>query len=133
MAPKLNNFVAVVKQREWDNVVTCHEGSSKAYSWRKEHFTLGKHVFYSKGPERGSPITAVALSSCGNFALIGSQSGWVDKYNLQSGMHRGSYSESAHDGAVQGLAVDLLNKILISASLDGTIKVIQLKSNNTNI
>jgi U3 small nucleolar RNA-associated protein 21 len=122
LPPFIDFDASVVKQREWDNVVTCHEGSSKAYSWRKEHFTLGKHVFFSKGPERGSPITAVAISSCGNFALIGSQSGWVDKYNLQSGMHRGSFGESAHDGAVQGLAVDLLNRILISASLDGTIK-----------
>lgn len=36
-------------------------------------------------------LQSVCLSACGNFALIGSQSGWIDKYNIQSGFHRGCY------------------------------------------
>ncbi|KAF3848386.1 hypothetical protein F7725_014883 [Dissostichus mawsoni] len=34
---------------------------------------------------------AVDITSCGNFAVIGSSSGRVDVYNLQSGLHRGGW------------------------------------------
>lgn len=36
---------------------------------------------------------AVAITSCGNFAVIGSSCGRVDVYNLQSGLHRGCYGD----------------------------------------
>ena len=32
-----------------------------------------------------------ARSRCGNFGFVGGESGRVDRYNMQSGMHRGSY------------------------------------------
>lgn len=31
------------------------------------------------------------ITSCGNFAIIGLSSGTVDVYNMQSGIHRGSF------------------------------------------
>jgi hypothetical protein len=34
----------------------------------------------------------VAISSCGNFGLVGSASGRIDRYNMQSGAHRGAYT-----------------------------------------
>ena len=34
---------------------------------------------------------ACARSRCGNFGFVGSEAGRVDRYNMQSGMHRGSY------------------------------------------
>ena len=30
-----------MRERDWCNVVTAHEGSSTAYTWRLQHFTLG--------------------------------------------------------------------------------------------
>ena len=30
-----------VRERDWCNVVTAHEGSATAYTWRLQHFTLG--------------------------------------------------------------------------------------------
>jgi len=84
-------------------VVTAHAGDPAAYSWRLAHLALGDAVL---GPpagkrERGAdpqppaPATAVALSSCGNFALVGSAAGRVDRYNMQSGLHRGFYARCA--------------------------------------
>ena len=35
----------------------------------------------------------VDITSCGNFGVIGYSSGHVDMYNLQSGIHRGSYGD----------------------------------------
>jgi hypothetical protein len=36
------------------------------------------------------PVTSVAISRCGNFGIVGSASGAVHRYNLQSGRHRGA-------------------------------------------
>lgn len=38
-------------------------------------------------------LQCVDISSCGNFCVIGYSSGHVDKYNLQSGIHRGSLGD----------------------------------------
>ncbi len=38
-----------------------------------------------------APVTSVAISRCGNFGVVGSASGRLDRYNLQSGAHRGAY------------------------------------------
>ena len=34
---------------------------------------------------------SVAISPCGTFALVGSSSGGIDRFNLQSGVHRQRY------------------------------------------
>jgi len=89
-----------IRERDWCNVVTAHAGDPAAYAWRLAHLALGDAVL---GPPAGArqrgrdalpaaPVTAVALSSCGNFALVGSAAGRVDRYNMQSGLHRGFYA-----------------------------------------
>ena len=35
--------------------------------------------------------TCCDVSSCGNFAVIGYSTGHVDTFNMQSGLHRGTY------------------------------------------
>lgn len=34
-------WVLQVRERDWCNVVTAHEGSATAYTWRLQHFSLG--------------------------------------------------------------------------------------------
>ena len=61
--------------------------------------------------------SSVIVTACGNFVLIGYSSGHVDVYNLQSGIHRGSFGdELAHSGSVRGVVVDSLNQVLQSGS-----------------
>lgn len=114
----LGPFLVQVRERDWCNVITAHEGASAAYTWRLQHFTLGKHRLQAprtptdplkasagplatgKGPGASQPlapdplwvVTAVALSCCGNFSLVGTAGGNLDRFNMQSGIHRGSYS-----------------------------------------
>jgi U3 small nucleolar RNA-associated protein 21 len=64
-----------------------------------QNFTLGDHVLKpaskaerGKDPLPDAPVTTVAMSSCGNYGLVGTASGRVDRYNMQSGLHRGAYS-----------------------------------------
>ncbi|KAG2482597.1 hypothetical protein HYH03_018481 [Edaphochlamys debaryana] len=143
-----------VRERDWANALTAHEGDPSAYTWRLAAFTLGEHVL-TPPPEElhgapAAPVTCVALSRCGNFGLVGSASGRLDRYNLQSGLHRGAYSRRpaqgaqrggpqrggaaakggaataplpAHSGAVVGAAVDSSNGMMASAGLDGVLRV----------
>lgn len=89
-----------MRERDWCNVLTAHEGDPNAYVWRLQHFTRGKHVLRPRGPQEvGDPgtsadaaVTAVALSACGNFGVVGTEAGRLDRYNMQSGLHRGCYT-----------------------------------------
>jgi hypothetical protein len=33
-----------VRERDWSNVLTAHEGDTAAYVWRLQHFSLGEHI-----------------------------------------------------------------------------------------
>jgi hypothetical protein len=84
-----------VRERDWCNVITAHDGDTRAYTWRLQHFTIGEAALVPPAGELqgqpAAPVTSVAISSCGNFGLVGSASGRIDRYNMQSGAYRGSY------------------------------------------
>lgn len=97
-----------VREKDWCNVITAHHGDSAAYTWRLQNFTLGEHVLKPpKSKKRKAdtypeteqlsqaPVTAVGMSQCGNYGLVGRASGSLDRYNMQSGLHRGSYTRCA--------------------------------------
>ena len=80
----------------------------------------------------------VCVTACGNFGLAGSSTGQLYMWNMQSGIKRKSYdvgvcpSEAAtrlRDGAkkrervITGIATDSLNRVVIAATLDGTLNV----------
>ena len=50
----------------------------------------------------GFPISAVAVSACGNFAVIGNEGGEVHRFNLQSGQHRGVQAPGSAEGVRGG-------------------------------
>lgn len=66
--------------------------------------------------------------------MLGTAGGWIERFNLQSGISRGSYLDMserrscAHDGEVVGVACDATNTLMISAGYHGDIKVCILYS-----
>ncbi|KAJ3268605.1 hypothetical protein HDV01_002543 [Terramyces sp. JEL0728] len=106
-----------MKQKEWDNVVTCHSGDSKARTWSFQRKAIGKHVLAAKD---NSAIKSVLISACGNFCFLATSQGNIDKYNIQSGLFRQTIE--AHKSAITCLGSDNVNKLLISASLDHKLK-----------
>lgn len=124
-----------VKEKQWDSIITSHRGLPAAVTWNYPNQVMGKYRLASTDRTKGqkSPVTAVCISACGNYGIIGSQTGAIDKYNMQSGIHRGSYpdtalldsseaSEMKHTAEVTGLCVDAVNCYLMSGSIDGTVK-----------
>ncbi|EOD49920.1 putative wd repeat containing protein 36 protein [Neofusicoccum parvum UCRNP2] len=69
----------------WESMVTAHEDSKTARTWFWGKKKAGRWAFDTGD---GTPVTSVAISPCGTFALVGSQGGGLDMFNLQSGIHR---------------------------------------------
>jgi WD40 repeat protein len=86
--------------------------------------------YEAKSRNKGAPkdhnktlALCVCVTQCGNFGVVGYSCGRVDKYNLQSGQHRGTYHQGGHEDAVYGVAVDGLNDVLVSGGFDGMLLV----------
>lgn len=69
----------------WESVVTAHKGDSFARTWFWGRKRAGRWAFPTGD---GTNVSTIAISSCGTFALVGSESGGIDMHNLQSGVHR---------------------------------------------
>ncbi|KAF9344305.1 hypothetical protein BGX34_005797, partial [Mortierella sp. NVP85] len=113
------------KEKEWDNVLTAHWNEPGVRSWNYQRKALGSHIM---NPKDGSSTKAVAVSTCGNFGFVGSANGGIDMYNMQSGLFRRSFVEDGHKKSITGLQPDRLNIILISGSLDGLLKLWDIKT-----
>uniref|UniRef100_A0A8C5LVY1 WD repeat domain 36 n=1 Tax=Leptobrachium leishanense TaxID=445787 RepID=A0A8C5LVY1_9ANUR len=123
----------VARQNDWDGIIACHQNFLSCTTWNYVRSTMGAHKLKPAGlhynAALGTHATAVSISSCGNFVLIGLSRGDVDMYNIQSGIHRGHYGkERAHDGSVRGLVVDGLNELTITAGSDKLIKFWKFKT-----
>ncbi|CDR43294.1 CYFA0S11e03422g1_1 [Cyberlindnera fabianii] len=101
---------------EWENVVTAHEGENVARTWDSHSRRVGRHKLATID---GGVVKSVAASPCGNFALVGSSNGGIGVHNLQSGQLRKKYN--LHKKAVTGLALDGMNRKMVSCGLDGVV------------
>lgn len=159
LSPVLALDTCDVRERDWSNVLTSHADDTRAYVWRLQKYALGEWVLFPPpkqlaGAEQAQ-VTSVCLSRCGNFGFVGSESGRVDRYNMQSGLHRGSYCRNqklmqqailksapgvaapkalledpgvtAHDGPVRGVCTDSCNRLVATAGADGFVRVWDFK------
>jgi U3 small nucleolar RNA-associated protein 21 len=139
----------------WESVVTGHKDDKYARTWFWGRKRAGRWAFQTGD---GGNVRSVAISPCGTFAVVGSELGGIDMFNLQSGLHRQRFPSrltqvqakklkiqqikeadgsaqvqpkserkfqpglGKHTKSVTGVAVDSLNKNIISCSLDGKVK-----------
>ena len=126
----------------WESVVTAHADDKFARTWSWGRKKAGRWALET-GDHK--PVTSVAITACGTFAIIGSAGGSLDMFNLQSGAHRQRYPPRltpaqakqlklqqmdpdfvfavprGHRDAVTGIVVDNLNQSMVTTSLDGSI------------
>ncbi|ETV90828.1 hypothetical protein, variant [Aphanomyces invadans] len=157
LSPIVQMAAIDTREKDWPNVVTCHANEPSAYVWSINRKAIAKKVLrqiddnlYDEAVHHGYKATAVGISACGNFALVGSRGGAIYLYNMQSGEKRGSFPTAAtaapklikaltmpgasyvqkpddslgdkHTAAVTGVVVDALNETVVSTSLDGHVK-----------
>ncbi|SCU77654.1 LAMI_0A01882g1_1 [Lachancea mirantina] len=101
------------RQGDWENVVTAHNGEAFARTWNSATKRVGRWTLPTSD---GGFSKSVAMSACGNFALVGSSNGGIGVYNLQSGIPRKKYR--LHTKAVTGIALDGMNRKMVSCGLD---------------
>lgn len=126
---KLNPIKAfgafTTKVLKWDNLVSVHENSSVAHTWRVDHRKLGEHELRSRD---GSSFNAVCMSQCGNYVVLGCDSGSIDVFNVQSGHHRRHIAPPGPEiGTVIGLGVDSSNSYLVVVHDSGKLCCYELR------
>ncbi|KAI8614808.1 quinon protein alcohol dehydrogenase-like superfamily [Chytriomyces sp. MP71] len=120
------HFDACESGNDWDDVVTVEANNQLVKTWKLKRGAIGNHELSTSDK---SPAKIASISPCGNFAFVGSTLGGIDMYNMQSGRLKKSFPKNQlHSKAIVGLAVDSLSSILVSASLDGTLKVWSIKT-----
>ncbi|KAK6875438.1 U3 small nucleolar RNA-associated protein 21 [Candida tropicalis] len=107
---------STAREGEWENVITAHKDEPFARTWDSRNKRVGRHVL--KTVDEGM-VKSVCISQCGNFGLVGSSLGGIGSYNLQSGLLRKKYM--LHKNAVTGLAMDGMNRKMVSCGLDGIV------------
>ncbi|XP_064477111.1 WD repeat-containing protein 36-like [Ornithodoros turicata] len=122
MPPIVDFAVEVTREKEWDSIAACHRNLGTVTTWTGDR--MGQHKLLHDRFKGQADVLAkcVSLSCCGNFVTVGYSSGEVDRYNIQSGLHRMTYGNPAHEGAVRGNASDSLNQTLVTGGGDGRLK-----------
>ena len=69
----------------WESIVTGHRDDKYARTWFWGRKKAGRWAFETGD---GGNVRSVTISPCGTFAVIGSELGGIDMYNMQSGLHR---------------------------------------------
>lgn len=127
--PAITEFTTeLTREKEWDNIAAIHSGLSMVTSWSFDKCKMGELKL--KPPttnDAAEPAyleaTCITLTNCGNFVVIGYSNGQVERFNLQSGIHRASYGlPRAHKTAIRGVVCDALNQVVCSASSNGWVK-----------
>lgn len=151
---KLRPIVALdscgTRESDWCNIVTCHEGDTNVYVWMYKNRCIGKHILRQATwennvmmhiPNPKNVALSVNISACGNYAMVGTRGGAIYKYNIQSGLPRGSYpvtattltkaQEMGKTGVAKPSSVSKIFRIM--SGKKGTHEDTQLKINSDEI
>ncbi|GAA5832443.1 hypothetical protein JCM3766R1_003075 [Sporobolomyces carnicolor] len=113
------------RSRDWDDVVTVSSEEARGRSWSVEGKRVGKYTFEATGK-----VTVSTVTACGNFGLVGSSTGQVVAYNMQSGLKRKVFqvptspalpATDIRSRNVTGVAVDALNRVVVVSTLKGVL------------
>ncbi|SCW01838.1 LAFE_0E08372g1_1 [Lachancea fermentati] len=115
--PEIITFsIENARQGEWENILTAHKDEKFARTWNSATKRVGRWTLATIDEGYAK---CTAISPCGNFGFVGSSNGGIGVYNLQSGLPRKKYK--LHKKAVSGIAVDGMNRKMVSCGLDGII------------
>ncbi|CAG7734965.1 unnamed protein product [Allacma fusca] len=126
--PKIVDFTteSVANPKHHEDIAACHEGQTGLSTWSFNNTKRGDKVLilskYKKTSRVGISAMCLCLTSCGQFVIAGYDNGTVERFNIQSGIHRKTYGAPAHIGTVRGVSVDKVNSVVMSGGADGVLK-----------
>lgn len=142
------------RSKEWDDVLTGGQEETVARTWSVFNKRIGKYAFSTVPPEPPKPtkgkakasmflpgiVKSVCITACGNFSLVGSSTGSIQMWNIQSGIRRKTFDvgpvpdevdwrwkEKGQGRGISGLVTDSLNKRLVAGTVDGTLNVSRIQ------
>ena len=142
--PPVSDFaVETTREGEWDGLIAAHYRHPVATTWNLQSNRMGAYKFVygsedvdmrdCRSTDVTLYVTSIACTACGNFCLLGYNKGFVNLYNIQSGIHRGSYVDKsleikkAHQFHVKFINVDGLNQLTITVGAEGLVKFWKFK------
>lgn len=152
MPPIVEFTSECTREKEWDNIAAIHSGLVVATTWSFHRSKMGElklvpEQFQNKNrKDFNAEATCISLTHCGNFVIIGESrvdhylmetfslsflfllgysTGDVERFNIQSGLHRQHYGgkKTAHKTCIRGVHSDSLNQTVFSGDIDGTVKI----------
>ncbi|KAK1442097.1 wd repeat-containing protein 36 [Babesia gibsoni] len=117
--------IATCYQRhyDWPNIATCHHNTHVVHLWSGHRRALVEGVL--KAPNVTEPATAVCISSCGNYVVVGYSNGQMHLFNLQSTNHEEEFliknqgkRSSAHSSSI--ITLFLMGGIQLVSVSDST-------------
>ncbi|CCD15319.1 unnamed protein product [Trypanosoma congolense IL3000] len=127
MPPAIALSSCTSRNYQWSSVVSLHEASAKMCGWRMDTRVLDCKISGIKTSMHTA--RSVAMSGCGNYAIVGYSSGNVAVISIQNKGIRQLFDASlrpddcAHVGSVECVEVACGNSIIVTAGLDSNIKL----------
>lgn len=103
----------------WESVVTGHKDDKYARTWFWGRKKAGRWAFETGD---GANVSSVTISPCGTFAVLGSEAGGIDMYNLQSGRYRQRYPSKLTPAQANKLKIQQAQAAEASVQLHSTSK-----------
>lgn len=125
MPPILHFTTEITREKEWDNIAAIHSGLVMTTTWSFHKSKMGElklipeKYFNKNRKDFNVEATCICLTHCGNFVIIGYSSGDVERFNIQSGIHRYTYGAPAHKTPIRGVSCDNLNQFIVTGGGDG--------------
>lgn len=136
--PPITAFTSeTTRDKEWDSIIAVHKGIPIVTTWSFNNSKMGEHKLCHErfkknvSGQKNVKATCAFLTHCGNFVVIGYSTGHIDKFNVQSGIYKGSYGNPIAHKFVRGVYVDTLNQIMISGGSDTYLQIWHFKKLST--
>ena len=122
---------STARSKDWADILSAHQPSANsaigtkgaqnhlARTWSGRDCKVGRFSLAAPGG-KADVASAVCVTACGNFGLVGGAKGKVSMWNLQSGLERKNFALPS-EAKVVGLATDSLNRVLVAAGADGLV------------
>lgn len=134
LPPATQLQTCTTRNYQWASIVSLHEASAVMCSWRMDTRAMEHKL---SGISTGMhSARSVALSNCGNYAVVGYSSGNVTSINLQNKSIKQyflsnkapSEHKAAHQKSVESVQVACGNTVVVSAGLDKCIMLWDLQN-----
>ncbi|KAA1479648.1 Utp21-domain-containing protein [Dentipellis sp. KUC8613] len=134
--PAVTFSYSSARWKDWDDVISAHEDEYFARTWSTRNKRQGKLTFNMESVAKirlVGPVKSLCVSACGNFGLVGTSTGAIGIWNMQSGVQQKCFyadsgSPSSAERCVTGIATDELNRVIIASTSDGTVQFFDFHS-----